>query len=118
MPLDELRKTVHRYHFEDRYQRIKLKIEPGFDIEPVQVSSKDSAALVRRIGGAKGRVERLELGGAADLERPEVTALLAAAVAEVARHRQVPLVRPDRGRPVAARPRSCRAPSCGRCRGQ
>jgi O-succinylbenzoate synthase len=37
MPLEELRDTVRRYHFEERYQRIKLKIEPGWDIEPVEM---------------------------------------------------------------------------------
>ncbi|MEV6344952.1 o-succinylbenzoate synthase [Actinoplanes sp. NPDC051851] len=36
MPMDELLRTVDRYWNEEHYQRIKLKIEPGRDVERVR----------------------------------------------------------------------------------
>jgi o-succinylbenzoate synthase len=49
MPEKELVDTVRRYWYEDHYQRIKLKIEPGWDVEPVH--------LVRELLGPEARIQ-------------------------------------------------------------
>jgi O-succinylbenzoate synthase len=49
MPMDELRDTVRHYWFEKQYKRIKIKIEPGWDVEPVR--------MIRRLLGDDAPVQ-------------------------------------------------------------
>ncbi len=65
----ELIDTVLRYRFEEHYQRIKLKIEPGWDVEPVHLVREllGADALLQVDGNGAYRLE--DAGHLAELDR-------------------------------------------------